>query len=104
MARDADAADEGSVEERAARDLAENGRQQYAWREVDGERRLVVVGISFTVVAQPAEDFEAFKERMLRFAARLAALRHPVTGLTFHRRAAQGKRPWCEFECSTLDQ
>ena len=86
---------------RAARDLAENGQKQYEWRIVDGEARLVVVEIGFTVVAQPFEDFEAFEQRMLTFAARLGALQHRVLRLRFCQRTALGKLPWCEFDCAT---
>ena len=100
------AANEGSMDAspaapRAARDMAENGQEWYGWRIVDGERRLVVVGIGFTVVAQPAEEFEAFKQRMISLAAQLGALQYPVRSMTLHRRAAQRKAPWCIFECET---
>ena len=101
MSRKQGVADELSREARAARDLAENGREAYGWRVIDGERRLVLVAIGFTVAAQPYEDMDGFRQRMLQFAARLEAMQHRVTSLTFYRRAAQGKPPWCEFDCET---
>jgi hypothetical protein len=81
--------------------LTENGREVLGWRVVDGERKLVVVEIGFVIVAQPSEDFDVFRARMLRFASRLATMRYPVLHLTFHRREAQRKLPWAEFECAT---
>jgi hypothetical protein len=62
--------------------LTENGREVLGWRVVDGEPVLVVVAIGFVIVAQPSEDFEVFRARMLRFASRLAAMRYPVLHLT----------------------
>ena len=96
-----DGTDEPNQPEQAARDLAENGREEHGWRVVDGERRLVVVRIGFTVTAQRYEDFACFRQRMVQFARRLEALQYPVTRLTFNRREAQGKLPWCELDCET---
>ena len=101
MAAHKHSAHEARSEARAARDLSENGREEYAWRVVDGEAKLVVVGLGFTIPALDYEDFQAFKQRMLNFASRLAALQYPVKRMTFHRREAQGKLPWCEFDCET---
>ncbi len=81
--------------------LTENGREVLGWRVVDGKPNLVVVGIGFAIAAQPSEDFEVFKTRMLELASRLAAMHYPVQHLTFHRREAQRKLPWAEFECAT---
>ena len=90
-----------SPDVRAVRDLAENGWTRYKPRMVEGEVQLVMVEIGFTVVAQPCEDFKAFKQRMLALAARLEALQHRVLRMALCRREAQGKRPWCEFDCAT---
>jgi hypothetical protein len=86
---------------RAPRDMAENGRETYGWRLVDGRPALVVVAVGFVVVADPDERFDAFRARMLRFAERLAELDYPVLSLTFQRREEQRKLPWAEFNCAT---
>jgi hypothetical protein len=85
----------------APRDMAENGRETYGWRVVDGRPALVVVAVGFVVVARPDESFAAFRERTLRFAAGLAELDYPVLSLTFQRREEQRKLPWAEFNCAT---
>ena len=90
-----------TLETRAARDLAENGREVYGWRLVDDKPELVVVAIGFNIVAQSFEDFESFRRRMLLFAVRLGKLQYPVDRLIFHRREAQRKLAWAEFDCST---
>ena len=85
-----------------ARDLAENGREDYGWRIVDGASQLVVVGIGFTIAGQEGEDFEAFKARMLCLARLLGTeLGYAVISLRFQRRTAQRKRHWAEFDCET---
>ena len=90
-----------NLHEQATHELVENGQEIYGWRVVDGRPRLVVVGIAFTIQAQPHEDFEEFRRRMIRFAGRLARLEYPATRLAFHRREAQRKLPWAEFDCAT---
>ena len=91
----------GTLDARAVRHLAENGREVYGWRLVDGKSVLVVVAIGFNSVAQSFEDFESFRRRMLLFAVRLGKLQYPVDRLIFHRREAQRKLAWAEFDCST---
>ncbi len=82
-------------------DLAENGYEVLAWRVVDGAAELVVVEIGFTVAGLDGEDFEHFRERMLRFSKTLGLLGHPVIGLTFQRRRTHNRRHWAEFTCRT---
>ncbi len=83
------------------RDLAANGREIYDWRVVDGREMLVVVGIVFTIAAQPGEAYEAFRDRMLRYADALGKLRFPVTRLTLIRREVSKRPPYAQFECAT---
>lgn len=82
--------------------LTENGSEAYAWRVLDGVPRLVVVRIGFTLRGNDHEDFASFKGRMLTFAAQLTQeCGYAVTSLLLHRRAAQNKTPWAEFDCLT---
>ena len=83
------------------RELAENGRKEFAWRLVEGQPRLVVVVIGFTIAGLEHELYDRFEQRMLRFAQTLGKLGHPVIGLVLQRRRAQGKRHWAEFVCAT---
>ena len=98
------AAQKGSAARQAgaqARDLAENGREEYGWRLVDDRPELVVVAIGFSIPGLPHEEFEAFRARMLRFARKLGQLELPVLAFKLHRRATQGKQHWAEFDCET---
>ena len=81
--------------------LAENGHEVLAWRLVQGTPELVAVEIGFTIPGLDGEDFEHFRERMLRFSRMLRLLGHPVVGLIFQRRKAQNRRHWAEFTCTT---
>ena len=82
--------------------LTENGSEAYGWRVLDGEARLVVVRIGFTLRGEDQESFEAFKRRMLQFATQLTEdCGYVVRSLHLHRRAAQHKTPWAEFDCLT---
>ena len=83
------------------RDLAANGREIYDWRVVDGRETLVIVGIVFTIAAHPGEEYEAFRDRMLRYADALGRLRFPVTRLTLVRREVSKRPPYAQFECAT---
>ena len=88
-------------EELGAQGLSENGHKEYCWRIMDGESRLVVVAIGFTITGLEHEAYEAFEARMVRFAGVLGRLQYRVVRLKFQRRKAQGRRHWVEFECET---
>ena len=92
-----DAMEEGGY----AEELTKNGHQTYAWRIVDGETRLVVVAIGFTIPGLAHESFEAFEARMRHYVEVLGRLQHTVVSLTVQQRLAHGGRHWAEFECET---
>ena len=82
-------------------DLAEHGHEVLAWRIVHGAAELVAVEIGFTIAGLEREDFEHFRERMLRFAKTLGLLGHPVIVQTFQLRRKRSRRHWAEFPCRT---
>ena len=86
----------------AATTLTENGWEEYSWRLLDDVPRLVAIRIGFTLRDDDHEEFDTFKQRMLRFATQLTEeCGYTVTSLQLNRRAAQNKVPWAEFDCLT---
>ena len=83
------------------RELAENGREVYDWRIVDGRPTLVVVAVGFTLIAWDRESYEDFRARMLRYAGCFTDMEFPVTRLTLVRREEHGKPPYAQFDCDT---